>query len=122
MQDIVTIGKALSDSARVRALLALGQGELCLCQIIELLALAPSTVSKHMDVLYQAGLVERRKEGRWHYFRRPAPGKGALPVVRGALRWLDAAGADTPMVLEDRKTLCCVRRRSRSELAACYRG
>ncbi len=76
MTDLVNVARALADESRVRALLALRGGELCLCQIIELLGLAPSTVSKHMDVLFRAGLVERRKEGRWHYFQlagRPAP-------------------------------------------------
>jgi len=40
-----------------------------MCQIIELFGLAPSTVSKHMAILWQAGLVERRKDGRWIYYR-----------------------------------------------------
>jgi len=47
----------------------LSGGELCACQIIEMLGLAPSTVSKHMSILRQAGLVETRKEGRWIYYR-----------------------------------------------------
>jgi ArsR family transcriptional regulator, arsenate/arsenite/antimonite-responsive transcriptional repressor len=42
---------------------------LCLSQIIELLGLAPSTVSKHMAILHQAGLAETRKDGRWIYYR-----------------------------------------------------
>jgi DNA-binding transcriptional ArsR family regulator len=46
-------------------------GELCVCQIIELLGLVPSTVSKHMSILKQAGLVENRKEARWMYYRLP---------------------------------------------------
>ena len=44
-------------------------GELCACQITELFGLAPSTMSKHLSILYQAGLVDSRKEGRWIYFR-----------------------------------------------------
>ena len=69
MREFIDINKALSDESRVRALLALRDQELCVCQLIELLGLAPSTVSKHMTILKQAGLVEGRKDGRWIYYR-----------------------------------------------------
>lgn len=69
IENFVTITKALSDPNRVRGLLALRNGELCICQITELLNLAPSTVSKHMSVLKQADLVTSRKDSRWVYFR-----------------------------------------------------
>ena len=67
--DINETGKALSDPNRVRALMALRNGELCVCQLVEFLHLAPSTVSKHMSILKQAGLVESRKDSRWVYYR-----------------------------------------------------
>lgn len=66
--DYISITKALSDQQRVRAVLALQDGELCVCQIIELLGLAPSTISKHMSVLKQAGIVESRKDGKWVFY------------------------------------------------------
>ena len=69
MDGFIAVTKALSDTNRVRALMALRKGELCVCQIIELLGLAPSTVSKHMSVLKQAGLVDSRKDSRWVYYR-----------------------------------------------------
>jgi len=68
MQDFMTITKALADENRVRLLLALRGGQLCVCQMIELLGLAPSTVSKHLSILNQARLVEKRKEERWIYY------------------------------------------------------
>ena len=43
--------------------------ELCVCQIIELLQLAPSTVSKHLLLLKQAGLLTSHKNGRWIYYK-----------------------------------------------------
>lgn len=60
--------KALGESNRLRAFMALRQEELCVCQIIELLGLAPSTVSKHLTILSHAGVVESRKKGRWVYY------------------------------------------------------
>ena len=69
IDEFIAVSKALSDPNRVRAFLSLRNGELCLCQIIELLSLAPSTVSKHMSILKQAGLIRSRKDSRWVYYQ-----------------------------------------------------
>ena len=69
MWDFMAVTKALADENRVRMLLALQKQELCVCQIIELVKLAPSTVSKHMSILRSAHLVDARKDGRWMYYR-----------------------------------------------------
>jgi DNA-binding transcriptional ArsR family regulator len=69
LDQIIKAAKALSDPNRVRALMALRKGELCVCQIIALLKLAPSTISKHMLILKQAGFVDSRKDSRWVYYR-----------------------------------------------------
>lgn len=85
-RDVLDIARALSDINRLRALWALEGRELCVCQIVELLELAPSTVSKHMSVLHQAHLVESRKDGRWVYYR--LAGKDAPEDARDALEWV----------------------------------
>jgi len=103
MRDLLAVTKALSDENRVRMLLSLQGRELCLCQIIELFRLAPSTVSKHMGVLHQARLVDRRKEGRWTYYRQA--GRDAPAPVRGAIRWIRQAGADDPKARGDAERL-----------------
>ena len=69
MRHLMAVIKALADENRVRLLMALGPKELCVCQLVELLGLAPSTVSKHMAILKQARLVDSRKEGRWMFYR-----------------------------------------------------
>lgn len=69
MRDFMAVVKALSDESRVRILMALGRRELCVCQVVELLGLAISTVSKHMSILRQARLVDSRKDGRWTFYR-----------------------------------------------------
>lgn len=69
MRQLMAILKALADENRVRALMALRTAELCVCQITELLDLAPSTVSKHLTILKQAGLVDSRKQERWIFYR-----------------------------------------------------
>jgi ArsR family transcriptional regulator len=120
MQHLLDIAGALNDATRVRALLALRGGELCLCHLIGLLQLAPSTVSKHLGLLVRAGLVERRKHGRWAYFR-PA-GRDAPPVARQAVRWVFASLADEPAIARDAEKLARLRRCDPQELSACYKS
>lgn len=99
MKKLIAITKALADENRVRLLLALTGRELCVCQLIELLGLAPSTVSKHMSILRQADLVELRKDGRWAWYR--AAGKGAPQIARRAIDWLVKAGRSEPAAVKD---------------------
>ncbi len=119
MRQFLSIAKALADENRVRILMFLRSGELCVCQIIEMLRLAPSTVSKHLALLYQAGLVETRKEGRWIYYR--LAGEEAPPCAREALGWVQRSLADAPMALDDARRLEAVRGMNPSELCSHYR-
>lgn len=64
--------RVLADPARLR-LLSLIQaqptGEACVCHLTEPLGLSQPTVSHHLKVLHEAGLVEREQRGSWAYFR-----------------------------------------------------
>jgi DNA-binding transcriptional ArsR family regulator len=105
MAQFLEVAAALADENRVRALLALRGGELCACQVIELLGLAPSTVSKHLAVLRQAGLVAARKEGRWMYYRLPDAAE-APEAVRRAIDWACEALGKGERVRADVRRLC----------------
>jgi len=95
----MAITKALADETRVRMLLALQEGELCVCQITELFGLAASTISKHLSILYQAGLVDSRKDGRWIYYSLPA--KRVSAPAREAIRWVAKSLIEDPRTVED---------------------
>ena len=99
MFTFMMITKALSDENRVRTLLALDGRELCVCQIIELLGLAPSTVSKHMSILANARLVESRQDGRWRYYR--LAGVEAPDEVQEAIAWTFRSLSKTPRIQQD---------------------
>lgn len=111
MKDLVAVTKALSDNNRVRALLALRRGELCVCQIIALLGLAPSTVSKHMSVLKQAGLVKSRKEERWMHYSLPKA-SGRTAVIQDALEWVFRSLAKDQNIKNDAMHVARIRRQS----------
>ncbi|MBN2584495.1 MAG: winged helix-turn-helix transcriptional regulator [Planctomycetes bacterium] len=118
MREFLAVAKALSDENRVRALMALTGGELCVCQLVELLGLAPSTVSKHMSVLYQARLVESRKDGRWMYYRLP---EDAEACSEGALVWVRSCLAGDKAIRENAHRTKAVRKASKEALCECYR-
>ena len=103
MREFMAITKALSDPGRVRILLSLRRGELCVCQITELFGLATSTVSKHLSILNQAGLILSRKTERWVYYR--LPDKSAPVAVREALDWVHKSLSKTDAAATDAKRL-----------------
>ena len=106
MRHFLDIVRALADENRLRALLALKGRELCVCQIMAMLCLAPSTVSKHMTVLKQAGLVDSVKRGRWVYYRLPDTAPN--PDVARALEWVYESLRETPRTKDDAGKLCCI--------------
>ena len=60
--------KALSDENRIRILKLLRAGEKCACKLLEAFEITQPTLSHHMKILCECGLVNSRKEGKWHYY------------------------------------------------------
>ncbi len=69
MREFIKVMKALSDPNRVKMIKVLQRRELCVCEIQEALGLAQSTVSKHLKILEEAGLVDYYKDGLWVNYR-----------------------------------------------------
>ncbi|MDO8303871.1 MAG: metalloregulator ArsR/SmtB family transcription factor [Sedimentisphaerales bacterium] len=98
-KSVLNTFKALADLNRLRIVLSLRGGQLCVCQIIALIGLAPSTVSKHLSILHQADLVEAEKKGKWIHYR-------LSPVVdKRLMKWLEAALSDDQKIAADAATL-----------------
>ena len=112
LKSTARIAKALADPQRMRILKMLRPGERCVCEIVAVLALAPSTVSKHLSLLEAAGLVASRKQGRWIYYRLP-DGVAATPV-RPLLAWLNETLKMDPAVAADARKLKSIDARSRT--------
>jgi ArsR family transcriptional regulator, arsenate/arsenite/antimonite-responsive transcriptional repressor len=90
MKTFVKVMKALSDPNRVKVLKMLQRGTMCVCKIQDALGIAQPTVSKHLKVLEDAGLVSRRKEGLWAYYSLTDGGQSPYAAcLLGNLRhWL----------------------------------
>ena len=71
LSSAAALFKALSDETRLRIVrtMAQSQCELCECNIVPLFGLSQSTISYHLKVLREAGLVESEKRGLWSYYR-----------------------------------------------------
>ena len=66
--DIALICKALGDANRLKIVKMLSDGEKCGCKLLESFEITQPTLSHHMKILCECGLVETRKEGKWlHY-------------------------------------------------------
>lgn len=103
MRSAIAILKAASDETRVRILLALSKRELCVCQITAVLDLAPSTVSKHLSILYGAELVRMSKRGKWVFYS--IAGADAPKRVRQLLDWVIASARGSEAARRDLKKL-----------------
>ena len=68
MQNLTLTFKALSDETRLRILLLMKDGEICVCDIADTLKMTQPNISFHLSMLKEAGLIKDRKNGRWvHY-------------------------------------------------------
>lgn len=83
--DLAALLKVLADPARLRLLsmvAAAEAGEACACDLVEPVGRSQPTVSHHLSLLVDAGLLEREKRGRWAWYR-VVPER--LAAVRDAL-------------------------------------
>lgn len=117
LRDYETVMKAVSDPTRVRILKVLEDGELCVCQIVAILPLAQSTVSKHLFLLKAAGLIRDRRDRKWIHYSLDR--KNVSPYVRHVLRNLTGWLADDPVVRKDRERTALAR--AVGPLAICER-
>jgi ArsR family transcriptional regulator, arsenate/arsenite/antimonite-responsive transcriptional repressor len=106
----VNVFKALSDPNRIRIVKMLEARELCVCEVREVLGLSTATVSRHLTILREAGLVVDWKDGKWVNYRLEA--KSESSFVRSQLALVRSSFADDEQVLSDRKKLQKVDRNS----------
>ena len=67
-KDVALICKALGDSNRLQIVQMLSEGEKCGCKLLEAFEITQPTLSHHMRILTECGLVNARKEGKWSHY------------------------------------------------------
>ena len=98
--------RAFSDRTRLRILHMLRDGELCVCHIVDVLAVPQPKASRHLAYLRKAGLVVARKQGLWSYYRL-APARTVFH--RKLVECLGCCVQDLPEVADDAKQLAVIK-------------
>ena len=87
-QEMVCIFKALGDENRIRILKMLHSGEKCACKLLEELNISQPTLSHHMKILCDVGIVTGRKESKWTHYSICCDG---VRHIRGLMKELLSA-------------------------------
>ncbi len=108
MKKFAKVMKALSDPGRIKIIKMLGHKVMCVCEMQSALGLAQSTVSKHLKILEEAGLIEFYKDGLWVNYRLSdgMDSPYASSMLGNLRHWLD----DDPEMAELLKKLPEIRR------------
>jgi ArsR family transcriptional regulator len=98
--------RALGQPARLQILLAIGEGEACVCHLEAALGLRQAYISQHLMALRKAKVLETRRDGRFIFYRLRDPSMLELIQLAG---WITGGGEPVrPLVLTDPLTQDCV--------------
>ncbi len=98
LADVSLICKALGDSNRLEIVQMLSNGEKCGCRLLERFSITQPTLSHHMKILVECGLVNDRKEGKWHHYSLNC---------ETLIEFKDSIGSLTCESCCDKKDSCC---------------
>jgi len=106
MKTLAKTFKALSEEIRLRIFFLLTHGEMCVCELMAVLDLPQSTVSRHLSYLKNVGLVDDRRQGMWMYYRLSP---SVTPVKDELLGFLTESLTKTPQAATDLAALTAYR-------------
>jgi ArsR family transcriptional regulator, arsenate/arsenite/antimonite-responsive transcriptional repressor len=98
-RQVVKVFRALGDPNRIRIIKMLEERELCVCEVREVLNLSNSTVSKHLSILHDAGLITQAKDGKWVNYGNNS--KSESQFVRSVMNLLKSSLHDDESVRSD---------------------
>ena len=109
-KEIEILFRALADRTRLRLLSLMGDDEICVCFLVEVLKTNQPKISRHLAYLRRAGVVAARREGKWMHYRIVTPAdEHAARIFREVRTWL----ANDPGLQRDRarmNKICCAPR------------
>jgi ArsR family transcriptional regulator len=91
VRELIAIARALSDPTRIRVMAALRNGELCVCELVDALDISQSSLSSHLQICREVGVVTTRKESRWIYYSLSAR---YAPLIETIFSELQTLGRD----------------------------
>ena len=109
LKELTKIFKALADRNRIRIIKILQQKPLCVCEIREVMGISQPAVSRHLNILKNAGLIEDEKDGVWTNCRLSKSFKNK--DVSAILKYLQARGEGDSLIISDRRKVSRVDRK-----------
>jgi ArsR family transcriptional regulator len=121
MKEFTKVTKALRHPSRVKILKILQHGEFCVCEIQAALGSSQGCVSKHLEILDQAELVERRKKGLWAYYRLAGAPRSvyAASLLRNLRHWLED-DAEVAEIIKNLPVIRCKNLRKATRIATTF--
>ena len=126
--EYVRVFRAFTDENRIRVLEILSEGEQCACILLDELKISQPTLSYHMKILCESGILKSRRVGKWNYYSINADGceyagsllnaivkhnmEGTLRIMLYAYRFLRCAGTLSrreAIVERNSACACCAR-------------
>ena len=129
MENIALLFQSLDDQTRLRLLaLLLEAGDLCVCDLVDVLKLPQSTVSRQLGILKSAGWLQGRRVAAWNHYSiatslEPVQ-QFLLPVLRNFLLVTETAREDLRRLRERRDPACCAGKggSKKTDIAGCAPG
>ncbi len=119
-----TVTRALGDLTRLRIMRLLAHMELAVGELAHVLGQSQPRVSRHVAILCESGLAERRREGSWTFLRHAAPVTGSRRLLLSVARLLESAEAEDESFAmrcaEDRRHLAAIRSTRESHAQAYF--
>jgi ArsR family transcriptional regulator, arsenate/arsenite/antimonite-responsive transcriptional repressor len=98
--ELIAIARALGDPTRVRIIAALRNGELCVCELADALGISQSSLSSHLQICRQTGVVTTRKESRWIYYSLSTR---YVRLIKRIFSELQTVGSDEQLLRDARR-------------------
>lgn len=99
--------RALADPTRLRLLHLIGEQEICVCYLVQVLDASQPKISRHLAYLRRAGIVSARRDGKWMHYRLAIPDDpNAAAILRATLEFLENDRSLKQDVLRLEKACC----------------
>ena len=112
IEHVAALLQAIGQESRLQILLAIGEGETCVCHLEAMLGLRQATLSQHLMALREAGIVSDRRDGRYIHYRLRDPALLNLLRQAAVLQGLalpelaPSPGCDCPNCCKQRQGMC----------------
>jgi len=116
IEQVAALLQTIGQESRLQILLAIGEGETCVCHLEAMLGLRQATLSQHLMTLREAGVVTDRRAGRYIHYRLRDP--ALLSLIRQAAQ---LQGLDMPVLAPSPECDCpnCSKEKAEGKVAAC---